>query len=80
MESSPSRERVWLAQTPQVFERQLLLEAHRRGLRQSVTDDAQLIERLGIAVHLVETSPENIKVTHPMDLAVAQLILRGRKS
>ena len=39
------------------------------------TDDAQLVERLGVVVHVVEGSPRNIKITVPEDLAVAEQIL-----
>lgn len=44
---SPPRETVWLAQTPQIFERELFLLAHEKGRTFAVTDDAQLVERLG---------------------------------
>jgi len=76
--SSPSRDRVWLAQTPQIFERHVLERAHRQGRHWPVTDDAQLVERLGIRVKLVESSSENIKVTVPIDLIMARKILEAR--
>jgi 2-C-methyl-D-erythritol 4-phosphate cytidylyltransferase len=44
-----------------------------------VTDDAALVERIGTAVHLVRGSPENIKVTTPFDLVVAEAILTQRE-
>ncbi len=84
---SPPRQRVWLAQTPQVFRRSLLDRAHasrpssrRAGIRRNdvITDDAMLVERFGVRVKLVESSPDNLKVTVPMDLALARLILEGR--
>jgi 2-C-methyl-D-erythritol 4-phosphate cytidylyltransferase len=74
--SSPDRRTVWQAQTPQIFSRSLLEHAHR--LKGTVTDDAQLVERAGVKVKLVDTSAENIKVTHPMDLKMAEIILKGR--
>jgi 2-C-methyl-D-erythritol 4-phosphate cytidylyltransferase len=77
---SPPRETVWLAQTPQIFERGLLLRAHQKGRHAAVTDDAQLVERLGKRVKLVESPSENIKVTVPMDFIVAERILKNRGS
>ncbi len=78
IQSSPKRETVWLAQTPQVFERKLLERAHHQGRALTVTDDAQLVEKLGTRVKVVEASPENMKVTYPLDAAVARIILKGR--
>jgi 2-C-methyl-D-erythritol 4-phosphate cytidylyltransferase len=76
--SSPPRETVWLAQTPQIFERRLLLKAHEKGRAQLVTDDSQLVERLGVHVRLVESPSENIKVTVPADIILARHILEER--
>jgi 2-C-methyl-D-erythritol 4-phosphate cytidylyltransferase len=78
--STPPRHSVWLAQTPQVFERKLLEKAHAKGRHLAVTDDAQLVERLGVKVRLVEAPPENLKVTRPADLEMAKMILKGRKN
>jgi 2-C-methyl-D-erythritol 4-phosphate cytidylyltransferase len=75
--STPPREKVWLAQTPQVFERKLLARAHAKGMSLTVTDDAQLVERLGVRVRLVESPPENIKITRPIDLELAQCLASG---
>ena len=74
------RETIWLAQTPQVFHADLLRRAYEKAARDrvSVTDDAALVERIGAAVHLVRGSPENIKVTTPSDLVVAEAILTQR--
>lgn len=70
-----SRENLWAAQTPQVFRRQLLLDAYaqRRGLQ--ATDESQLIEQLGHAVHVVEGSPLNIKITTQDDFRMAEFLL-----
>jgi len=76
--STPLRETIWLAQTPQVFERKILERAHRKGNTAGVTDDAMLVERLGVRVKLVESSPENMKVTVPMDFIFARHILQER--
>ena len=76
--STPVRERVWLAQTPQVFDRSLLLTAHAKGTGIPVTDDAQLVERLGVKVKLIESPVENFKVTLPIDLLQARNIMAKR--
>jgi len=76
--SSPDRQTVWLAQTPQIFERALLERAH-ASQAGAVTDDAQLVERLGVSVKLVEIPPTNLKVTLPMDYVLAAQILKQRK-
>jgi 2-C-methyl-D-erythritol 4-phosphate cytidylyltransferase len=74
------RQGLWLAQTPQVFRRDWLVEAYaQRGkLTQPITDDAQLIEALGHPVHVVEGSPTNIKITTRADLLLAEAILKAQ--
>ncbi|MBI5853893.1 MAG: 2-C-methyl-D-erythritol 4-phosphate cytidylyltransferase [Nitrospirae bacterium] len=81
IEGTVDRQRLWLAQTPQAFERALLQEAHRKAYLDSyrATDDAQWVERLGIPVAIVEGSSENIKVTRPEDLAMGEAILAARQ-
>jgi 2-C-methyl-D-erythritol 4-phosphate cytidylyltransferase len=75
------RETIWLAQTPQIFRAKLLRRAYEKAARDQavVTDDAALVERIGVTVHLVHGSPENIKVTTPADLLLAEAILAGRE-
>lgn len=77
---TPDRSRLWAAQTPQVFRCALLLEAHRKARQDGFvgTDDAALVERLGHPVYIVEGSPENLKVTTPEDLLLAESILARR--
>ncbi len=77
---TPARGRLWAAQTPQAFRISLLLEAHARALTDGFrgTDDSVLVERLGHPVRLVPGSRDNLKVTTPEDLAMAEEILRGR--
>jgi 2-C-methyl-D-erythritol 4-phosphate cytidylyltransferase len=67
---------IWLAQTPQVFARELLLKAHAQPI--SATDDAALVEALGHDVRVYEGGAWNIKVTSPEDLVVAETLLRER--
>jgi 2-C-methyl-D-erythritol 4-phosphate cytidylyltransferase len=75
-----ARENLWLAQTPQVFRRDWLLEAYanRGKLGAKITDDAQLIEATGHPVHLVTGSASNIKITAKDDLFLAEAILKSR--
>jgi 2-C-methyl-D-erythritol 4-phosphate cytidylyltransferase len=66
-----SREQLWRAQTPQGFPRQVIVDAHRRARaeRVSATDDAALLERLGMPVHVVRGSERALKLTEPGDFA-----------
>ena len=76
------RDRLWRAQTPQAFRASLFREALRRASREGYdgTDDSSLAERAGYRVRVVEGDPNNIKITTPMDLALAGLLLKGKKS
>lgn len=77
--STLPRDRLWLAQTPQVFRRTLLERAlAARPRRWQATDDAQLVERLRATVRVVRGSEDNVKITTPHDLERARLILRRR--
>lgn len=71
------RESLWMAQTPQVFRRDWIEQAYADRGSQPATDDAQLVERLGHPVSLVEDSPLNIKITTRRDLHLAELILEA---
>lgn len=73
------RRRIWRAQTPQAFRYELLMranqEARAAGLPSALTtDDALLVERLGAPVAVVEGSPNNIKITTPEDLILAETL------
>ena len=80
--STPDRSRLWHAQTPQGFPLPLIRELHARARAEgwSPTDDAALCERYGVPVRLVEGSPENLKVTRPVDLAIAEALARGLRA
>ena len=67
---------LWEAHTPQVFRRDLLNKAYAARGGASATDDAQLVERLGAPVTLVESSTLNIKITTKDDLRLAEQILK----
>ena len=77
VQSTPPRESLWLIQTPQVFLRGLLREAH-LACRETVTDDASMVEWLGHEVRVFMGSYANLKVTTPEDLNMAEVILRRR--
>jgi len=70
------RQILWQAQTPQVFKYEIITRAYAK--KRSATDDAKLVEDLGIKVKMVMGSYENIKITTPEDLIVAEAILRSR--
>jgi 2-C-methyl-D-erythritol 4-phosphate cytidylyltransferase len=71
------RAQLWLAQTPQMFRAGLLAQALKRA-RGTPTDEASAVEQMGLRPRLVLGSRENLKVTWPEDLAIAEGILRGR--
>lgn len=71
------RDRLRAAQTPQVFRTALLRHAHEQ-VREGVTDDAATVEMTGGSVRLFPGSPENLKVTTPLDMEIAEAILRRR--
>lgn len=73
------RKLFYVVQTPQVFERRMLEEAYHQAPDDAFTDDASVVERQGGAVTMVPGNPENIKITHPVDLWVASAYLKKRK-
>lgn len=70
-----NRDGVWVAQTPQIFRLDWISEAYSRHRGRAATDDAQMVERLGREVALVEGSADNLKITYPEDLLVAEALL-----
>ncbi len=76
---TPDRSLLWAAQTPQVFRYDLLLQAH-RTYTEDVTDDAAMVEALGHPVKMFQGSSQNIKVTTPEDLVIAQVFLQAASS
>lgn len=82
VESTPNRETLRAVQTPQVFDKDLLTAAWQRAKKERLTytDDCGAMEGLGVHVYLTEGSEENIKITTPLDMKVAELILKGREN
>ena len=72
VEETVSRSGLWEAQTPQVFRRELLVEAYAKRGDLAATDDAQLVERLGHKVTVVPGSPINLKIATKEDLRLAE--------
>lgn len=79
---TPDRSRMWQAQTPQIFTREAIDKAYAAPpeVLARATDDASLVERAGGVVKMVMGSRENIKLTEPADLVVAEAIFRSRQS
>jgi 2-C-methyl-D-erythritol 4-phosphate cytidylyltransferase len=73
-EGTKPRDEYRLVQTPQVFDIQLLKAANRQPYRDSFTDDASVVESYGVPVTLVEGNRENIKITTPGDLKMAEVL------
>lgn len=75
---TPDRSLLWAVQTPQVFQRDILVKAHEKAMIDGFrgTDDSVLAERLGFAVHMVMGSYTNIKITTTEDLLLAQTLLK----
>ena len=73
VQQTPPRPNLWAVQTPQVFRYDIITEAYRRA-KGDVTDDASLVEQLGYEVKLYMGSYDNIKVTTPDDLAIAEVL------
>lgn len=89
VENTPDRSRVWIVQTPQVFERELITTAYEKMAESlpaltaagvNITDDAMLVETLcHRRVRLIEASYRNIKVTTPEDIPFAESILQAEQ-
>lgn len=81
-ESSPDRSAVWLAKTPQVFMANMYRAAVYTAEKDNVraTDDSMLVERIGFKVKMVECGSENLKITVPMDVKIAEAILHEREA
>ena len=75
--STPPRESLWAVQTPQGFQREILLRAYAKAEEDGYlgTDDASLVERLGVPVQVVASDYRNIKITTPEDLVIAEALL-----
>lgn len=73
-----NRNDVYLVQTPQTFPSEILKIAYEQEYQESFTDDASVVEMSGENIHLVTGNPENFKITFPVDLLLAELILQEK--
>ncbi|HZR45588.1 MAG TPA: 2-C-methyl-D-erythritol 4-phosphate cytidylyltransferase [Candidatus Manganitrophaceae bacterium] len=82
IEKSVAREKIWSMQTPQAFRLSLLIEACRKAAGDGFygTDEAMLVERIGVPIRCIQGSSENIKITTPSDLKIAELLLSSRSA
>ncbi|MBU0502653.1 MAG: 2-C-methyl-D-erythritol 4-phosphate cytidylyltransferase [bacterium] len=71
------RGKLWAAQTPQVFRKDIIVKAFARFGQEKVTDDAMLVEKSGIPVTMVMGSYQNIKITTPEDIIFAQALIKA---
>lgn len=82
IKESPERRLVWQAQTPQGFHVPFILQAFERQMQAEcagVTDDAMVVQnQMGVEVHMVEGSYENIKITTPEDLEIAEILIKKK--
>jgi 2-C-methyl-D-erythritol 4-phosphate cytidylyltransferase len=78
VEKTLNRSSLWSVQTPQTFQRQILIDAyaHAEKMNITATDDSFLAEQIGVLPIIVEGSYENIKITTPDDLLLAELLVK----
>jgi 2-C-methyl-D-erythritol 4-phosphate cytidylyltransferase len=76
-----NRNHLWLTQTPQAFEREIIREAYEAAYRDNFygTDDASLVERMGVKVTMIRGSYDNIKITTKDDVMLAEILTKGFK-
>ncbi len=77
---SVPRSDYFIVQTPQIFEKSTLDKAYKEEFRNEFTDDASVVEKLGVKIHLVEGKQSNIKITYKEDLAIAETLLKIQNS
>lgn len=73
------RSKVRIIQTPQTFYSDIVKAAFEQEYEESFTDEASVVERLGVKIHLIEGESTNIKITHPIDVLIAEKILEERE-
>src|SRR5699024_563401 len=80
VDKTPNRDKIWAAQTPQCFKHAIIMEAYEKAIKNGFvgTDDSMLVERAGYEVKMVMGSYENIKITTPEDLIVAESLLKDK--
>lgn len=81
VKETPERKYLYAVQTPQVFDLDLLRGALKKAVQDKaeITDDCSAVERLGMSVKIVEGDERNLKITTPIDLTIAKMLLEERK-
>lgn len=77
---SLKRDEIYLVQTPQTFSSKILIKAYKQDFRNEFTDDASVVERLGTKIKLIEGERNNLKITFPEDLKIAEIYLNSEIS
>ncbi|HWZ35470.1 MAG TPA: 2-C-methyl-D-erythritol 4-phosphate cytidylyltransferase [Mucilaginibacter sp.] len=78
--SALPRDEIYLVQTPQTFQSAQLKKAYEQAYTPNFTDDASVVEAMGVNIHLVDGSHKNIKITFPEDIAIMELLMKGASS
>lgn len=80
VKDTPNRENIWVTQTPQAFKLDVIKSAHQYAIEQKITgtDDAMLVEQMGKKVKMVKGDYQNLKITTPEDLIIAETILNKK--
>jgi len=73
---SVNRDDFKLVQTPQCFKKDIILKAYQQDYSDLFTDDASVVEQLNVPIHLVDGNDENIKITTPFDLEIANVLIK----
>lgn len=71
------RSTIRTVQTPQFFQKEVIMKAYKQDFQSFFTDDASVVEAMGITVTLVQGNSENIKITEPIDLLIAEALMKG---
>lgn len=81
IDETVDREQLWIIQTPQAFQYEILAAAEEKALRDAFlgTDESMLVERMGLPVHIVESTYDNVKMTTQEDLLIGEVILQKRQ-
>lgn len=81
IEETVDREQLWIIQTPQAFQYEILANAEEKALQDNFlgTDESMLVERMGLPVHIVESTYDNVKMTTQEDLLIGEAILQKRQ-
>ena len=75
LSSALARDEIYLVQTPQTFQLHQIKKAYQQAFDSKFTDDASVVEHAGFKIHLVEGSHQNIKITFPEDIVIAERLL-----